>query len=525
MEAAGTTLFGKYLLHERVSSGGKAEIWRATRQGGNRFVVIKRLRPSLAKDPELQAMFIREAKIAVQLSHPNIPQVFDLGLVNGDFYIELEYLPGANLRQLLPRCPGPGVVPHDLAAFMAAGLCDALDHVHRKNGPTGEPLQLVHRDVSPDNCVLTFDGQVKLIDFSAATGIAPLAPSPYLSPEQLHGAPVDRRSDVFSLAVVLYEALTGRRLYSSPTTPLSRELHCCKPVLPLRAINPKIPADLERIVLTGLDHDRSKRYQWASEMGAALCGYLVRHAEEVNHGALEQFMHGLFAKEAAAHTAHLADLARRAPQPPPAHAPGHPHHSSSHGFDFEIDESLMQHVVPNPEPALEEMTLPRGPAAEEGPAPTILLPLGAPPPGSDVPRVAPAARTEPVKASAPPPGAPAPGGGAGPTEPVPGADDPSSKRRAQRWRIAVPVRGVWGAGGKLTNHFGAGLVNLSTTGAKLRLDDNQPIAVGMLVGFTLPLKLHNMIALEGVVRRVVGREIGVEFSQPHPELLKLHRVK
>jgi serine/threonine protein kinase len=514
VEAAGTTLFGKYLLHERICSGGKAEIWRATRQGSSRFVVIKRLRPSLAKDHELQAMFIREAKIAVQLSHPNIPQVFDLGLVNDDFYIELEFLPGANLRQVLPRCSGPGVVPHDLAAFMAAGLCDALDHVHRKNGPTGEPLQLVHRDVAPDNCVLTFDGQVKLIDFSAATGLAPLGASPYLSPEQLHGAPVDRRSDVFSLAVILYEALTGRRLYSSPATPLSRELHCCKPVLPLRAINPKIPADLERIVLTGLDHDRSKRYQWASEMGAALCGYLVRHAEHVNHATLKEFMHDLFAKEAADHAAHLADLAKRARQQPPHHG-----HSHGAGFDFEIDESLMQDVVPNPEPSLDEMTLPRGP--DDGPAPTIIVPITAPPVLDPIVQ-APAARTEAVKASAP-------RAGAGPTEPVPGAGDPSSKRRAQRWRIAIPVRGVWGASGKLTNHFGASLVNLSTTGAKLRLDEDLPIAVGVQVGFTLPLRLHNMIALEGIVRRVGdspgGKEIGVEFSQPHPELLKLHRVK
>ncbi|MGC4117913.1 MAG: serine/threonine-protein kinase [Myxococcales bacterium] len=517
MEAAGTTLFGKYLLHERISSGGKAEIWRATRQGGNRFVVIKRLRPSLAKDADLQAMFIREAKVAVQLSHPNIPQVFDLGLVNGDFYIELEHLPGANLRQILPRCPGPGVIPHDLAAFMAAGLCDALDHVHRKGGPTGEPLMLVHRDVAPDNCVLTYDGQIKLIDFSAATGMAPLGASPYLSPEQLHGAPVDRRSDVFSLSVILYEALSGRRLFASPATPLSRELHCCKPVLPLRAINPKIPSDLERIVMTGLEHDRSKRYQWASEMGAALCGYLVRHAENVNHATLKDFMDGLFAKEVAQHAAHLADLARRAPQPPPARVPDHdPVHASSGGFDFEIDESLMQHVVPNPEPAMEELTLPRGPA-EDGPAPTILVPITLTPGGDPVVH-APVAKTDAHPAFAGP-------ASSGPTEAVPGSEVASSKRRAQRWRIAVPVRGVWGSGGKLTNHFGASLVNLSTTGAKLKLDDAQPLAVGTQVGFTLPLKLHNMIALEGVIRRVVGREIGVEFVQPHPELLKLHRVK
>jgi len=513
VEAAGTTLFGKYLLHERISSGGRAEIWRATRQGGDRFVVIKRLRPILAKDPELQAMFIREAKIAVQLSHPNIPQVFDLGLVNGDFYIELEHLPGANLRQVLPRCPGPGMVPHDLAAFMAAGLCDALDHVHRKGGPTGEPLHLVHRAVSPDNCVVTFAGQVKLIDFAAATGMAPLGASPYLSPEQLHGAPVDRRSDVFSLAVVLYEALTGRRLYSSVATPLSRELHCCKPVLPPRAINPKIPADLERIVLTGLEHDRSKRYQWASEMGAALCGYLVRHADHVSQATLQELMRGLFAKEAAEHASRAADRARRAPQPA-ARDPHGPElgHATSGGFDFEIDESLMQSVVPHPELPPDELTMPRGPA-EDGPAPTIIVPIIVPP-GSEPsagPGQAPVA--QPTAASA------------GPTEPVPGADDPASKRRAKRWRIAIPLRGVWGTGGKLTNHFGASLVNLSTTGAMLRLDEDQPLAVGMQIGCTLPLRLHNMIPLEGVVRRVVGREIGIQFTQPHPELLKLHRVK
>jgi len=511
VDAGSTTLFGKYLLFERISSGGKAEIWRAVRQGGDRYVALKRLRPSLAKDAALQAMFIREAKIAVQLSHPNIPQVFDLGLINGDFYIELEYLPGANLRSILPRCEGPGVVPYDLAAFTAAELCDALDHVHRKAGPTGDPLQLVHRDVTPDNCVVTFDGRVKLIDFSAATGIAPQGASPYLSPEQLHGASVDRRSDVFSLSVILYEAITGRRLYSTVATPLAKELHCCRPVLPPRAINPKIPGDLERIVLTGLEHDRARRYQAAADMASALRDYLDRHAPQSTRSALQSFMESLFPREVAEEASRLADLARRlsqAPRPAASHESG--------GFDFEIDESLMQRVVPHPDLPPDELTMPRGSKAgasathedADGPAPTIVVPITLPP-GTDPQR--------PTAPEMPAVGTPAASGGEAP------------KRRAERWRIAVPVRGVWGASGKLTNHFDANLVNLSTTGAKLRLDKDLPVPIGGTVGFTLPLRLHNLIALEGVVRWTRaspgGRELGVEFSQPHPELLKLHRVK
>ncbi|MBI5545513.1 MAG: protein kinase [Deltaproteobacteria bacterium] len=511
----GTILFGRYLLFERISSGGKAEIWRAARQGREGFVAIKRLRPSLAKDPELQARFINEAKIAVQLAHPNIAQVFDLGLVNDDFYIELEYLPGADLRTVLPRCEGPGVLPHGLAALMAVELCDALDHLHRRAGPTGLALQLVHREVSPDNCVITYEGAVKLVGFSAATG-APLAAQggaaqggfAYLSPEQLHGQPLDRRSDVYSLSAVIYEALTGRRLSVALSEPGAKALHCCRPILPPRAVIPAIPADLERIVLTGLEHDRQRRYPGASEMGEALRNFLGRQAKPPDRGGLRELMRRHFATEIAEEDARSQELRSRMPV----------HELSTlvegrvtapEGFDFDIDESLMEQVVQitdlHPLVAedelivTEETTLPRAQVPSSRTPSETLRPIPPPRPAGAVP--------------------------------VPGLVDEAlaTKRHAKRWSITVPVKGVWGSAGKLMKPFSASLLNLSTTGALLQTSPEIAFPAQAKLGFTLCLRSHNLIALEGAVRwqrqSAAGWEVGVEFLQPHPELLKLHRVR
>jgi serine/threonine protein kinase len=218
--------FGKYFLLERINMGGMAEVFRAKAygvEGFERLVAVKKILPSISEDKEFIRMFIDEAKIAVQLSHANIAQVFDLGRVGGSYYIALEHVHGRDLRALYDRCREKSApMPVAQACFIIQKVCEGLDYAHNKRHENGDELGLVHRDVSPQNVLVSFEGEVKIIDFGIAKAAGRCSRTQagilkgkfaYMSPEQERGQAINRRSDVFSTGIVLYELLTGKRMF------------------------------------------------------------------------------------------------------------------------------------------------------------------------------------------------------------------------------------------------------------------------------------------------------------------------
>jgi serine/threonine protein kinase len=218
--------FGKYYLLERINVGGMAEVFKAKTfgvEGFERLLAVKRILPNIAEDEEFIAMFIDEAKIAVQLQHANIAQIFDLGKVEDSYFIALEYVPGKDLRSIFDRLRGRGeVMTIQQACHIIMQVCEGLDYAHNKRDAQGRELHLVHRDISPQNVLIGYDGEVKLIDFGIAKAAGKASKTQagilkgkfgYMSPEQVRGLPIDRRSDIFSVGIVLYELLTNERLF------------------------------------------------------------------------------------------------------------------------------------------------------------------------------------------------------------------------------------------------------------------------------------------------------------------------
>ncbi|MCA9689515.1 MAG: serine/threonine protein kinase, partial [Myxococcales bacterium] len=224
------TQFGPYKLVERISVGGMAEVYKAVEtgvEGFERTVAVKRILPHIAEDEEFITMFKDEAKIAGQLTHSNIAQIYNLGQQDDSFYIAMEYVAGKDARSIFTRCQQKNrPMPLAQACFIVMKVCEGLDYAHNKKDKQGRSLNIVHRDVSPPNILVSYDGEVKLIDFGVAKAAGRVSRTQagilkgkfgYMSPEQVRGMPLDRRSDVFALGVVLYELLTGTRLFQGET--------------------------------------------------------------------------------------------------------------------------------------------------------------------------------------------------------------------------------------------------------------------------------------------------------------------
>ena len=220
--------FGKYFLLDRINVGGMAEVFKAKAfgvEGFERLLAVKRILPNIAEDEEFITMFIDEAKIAVQLNHANICQIFDLGKVEDSYFIALEFVHGKDVRAIFDRCKqkpvdGQTAMPIAQACFIVMKACEGLDYAHNKRDGQGREMTLVHRDVSPQNILISYEGEVKLIDFGIAKAAGKMSKTQqgilkgkfgYMSPEQVRGLPLDRRSDVFSLGIVLYEMVAGKR--------------------------------------------------------------------------------------------------------------------------------------------------------------------------------------------------------------------------------------------------------------------------------------------------------------------------
>ena len=253
--------FGKYYLLERINVGGMAEVFKAKTfgvEGFERLLAVKRILPNIAEDEEFISMFIDEAKIAVQLQHANIAQIFDLGKVDGSFFIALEYVHGRDLRSIFDRMRSRGDVAADLAwpATSMMQVCEGLDYAHNKRDAQGRELHLIHRDISPQNVLIGYEGEVKLIDFGIAKAAGKASKTQagilkgkfgYMSPEQVRGLPIDQRSDIFAVGIVLYELLTGERLFVGETDFSTLEKVRNVEILPPSSYNKKIPPELERI--------------------------------------------------------------------------------------------------------------------------------------------------------------------------------------------------------------------------------------------------------------------------------------
>ncbi len=325
-------LFGKYYLLERINVGGMAEVFRAKAfgvEGFERLVAVKRILPNIAEDKEFIRMFIEEAKLAVQLNHANIAQIFDLGVVDNSYYIALEHVHGRDLRGIFDKCRQLGeTMPVAQACFMIMKLCEGLDYAHNKRDQGGRELQLVHRDVSPQNVLISFEGEVKVIDFGIAKAAGKGSKTQagilkgkfgYMSPEQVRGLPVDRRSDVFSTGIVLYELLTGERLFVGESDFSTLEKVRNVEILPPSTYNRRIPDELERIVLKALTKDVEDRYQNAIDLHDELQAFVYTAGEFYSRKDLAGWMKRTFGKEIEDETAKLESY--RQLKPPPAEAP------------------------------------------------------------------------------------------------------------------------------------------------------------------------------------------------------------
>ena len=307
--------FGRYRLLERLGEGGMAEVFKAKSfgvEGFEKVLVIKRILPKLAEHGTFVDMFVHEAKLAVRLSHANIVQVFDLGRVDhpaGDptsYFIAMEYVPGLDLATLLSRCRRLKMqIPLGMAVFLAAEVAKALDHAHRRRDEQSRPLGIVHRDISPQNILLSWEGEVKVTDFGIAKATQSMADDDdagetrsgkirgklaYMSPEQSRADPIDGRSDLFSLGTVLYELIAGQNPFSAPTSfEILRRLQASE-YPPLELVRPDVPGPLVSIVSRVLARTADERFADAGKLHEALLGYFYATGERFGANDLAEFL-------------------------------------------------------------------------------------------------------------------------------------------------------------------------------------------------------------------------------------------
>jgi eukaryotic-like serine/threonine-protein kinase len=273
--------FGKYILVGDIAVGGMAEVFLGVQQGLAGFlkvVVIKRVLPHFTANEQFVRMFIDEARIAARLDHPNIVRTYEFGAAEGQYYTVMEYLPGEDLRSILRRLShGKQRMPLHLAMGIVMQLCAGLHCAHQLTDTNGHPLNLVHRDVNPANIIITYGGEVKIIDFGVAktnttatvTGTIK-GKIAYMPPEQILARGVDQRSDVFSAGVVLWELLTGRRLFGRASDAATLYAIMNDPVPTPSRYRPDVPRELDAIVMQALSRTPADRYHSADDMAAAL---------------------------------------------------------------------------------------------------------------------------------------------------------------------------------------------------------------------------------------------------------------
>jgi serine/threonine protein kinase len=302
--------FGKYDLLGLIARGGMAEVYRARLRNASEhldfpdLLAIKVMRPQLAREARFVDMFNREGQLAMLLDNPSIVRTLEVGKSDGRHYIAMEYIGGRDLTQLLRRCQETNTripVPH--AVYIASRIAEGLDFAHRLLGPDGRPLNIVNRDVSPSNVRLSYDGEVKLLDFGIAQALMKFTSEigvlkgkfSYMSPEQIRGMPVDARTDVFSAGIILHEMLTTEKLFRGDTEFALMEKVRKAEVQPPSRFNRRVTPELDGITLRALARDVSDRYQTAAELASDLRQLLAGYRFDPKE--LLQFMRQQFRRE------------------------------------------------------------------------------------------------------------------------------------------------------------------------------------------------------------------------------------
>jgi serine/threonine protein kinase len=307
-EPAGAS-YGPYQLLSKIATGGMAEVFKAKRTGVAGFekiVAVKRILPHLSYNKEFVEMFIDEAKMVAGLQHPNIVQIFDLGRIGASYYIAMEYVHGFDLRTILRRLKDRGLrMPTDLAVYVVSKVAAGLDYAHQRKDELGQAMKIVHRDVSPQNILISVDGEVKLTDFGIAKAASKASTTEkgalrgklmYMSPEQAWGKPIDHRSDVFALGIVLYELCTDQRpfLGSSDMSLLDKVRKGS--VTPPSSLQPQIPARLEKLIMKALEREASDRHRDAGAMQEELEAIVQQAEQPVSARDVARFVRILFDK-------------------------------------------------------------------------------------------------------------------------------------------------------------------------------------------------------------------------------------
>jgi serine/threonine protein kinase len=317
-------VFGKYILLEKLAAGGMAEVFLSRAPGTSgigKFVAIKRILPQFYDTQEFIDMFRDEAKIAINLSHSNVVSIYEFGVEKDQFYLVMDYVEGRNLRQILNKMKkSNSTFSIDQIIYICKEVAGGLDHAHRcHDGTTGKPLNITHRDMSPQNIMISYEGEVKIVDFGIAKAESQLETTRagtlkgkfgYMSPEQAEGQPVDLRTDIFSLGTVLWELLANDRLFiANNELNTLRKIRECQ-IPSLRKINPNIHAELERVVQKALARDRNLRYQTAAAMHRDLSRYLNRQFPDFSPHDFSVFVKTLFSDEIIEARKHLIDYSK-----------------------------------------------------------------------------------------------------------------------------------------------------------------------------------------------------------------------
>jgi len=297
----------RYKITERIDAGGMAEVYRGVAEsavgGLKKAVAIKRILPNLTKNKKFVSMFLDEARVSMHLQHANVVGVFDIGIADTAYFIVMEFVDGANLKTIIESLRRQGArmtVAHTLYILME--VCKGLQYAHDVTDPeTGRELGIVHRDISPPNILVSKRGEVKLVDFGLAKATSQLESTDpgvvkgkfsYLSPEAASGKDVDRRADIFAVGILLYELLTGKRLFYGETDYQTVELVRQAKVPPIAAQNPEVTPELEQVVRKALARDLNQRFQSAGDLQDALAQYLFSQRLKVTSRDIEQLVQG-----------------------------------------------------------------------------------------------------------------------------------------------------------------------------------------------------------------------------------------
>ncbi len=314
----GVTL-GRYEILMPVAQGGMAAVWAARMVGSRGFqkiVAIKTMLPGLSEDPEFEAMFLDEARLAARIRHPHVAEILDLGDENGWVYLVMEWVNGESLFVINRQAREQGGFPLPLLLRIVSSACAGLHAAHEMRDDVGQPLGLVHRDVNPANIMVSYDGIVKIVDFGVAKATAGVAitrvpgmmkgKAHYMSPEQIRGEPLDRRSDLFSLGILMYVMISGRHPFKAASDKTTMDNIVGIEPVPLRDLVPSVRSDLEGVVMRALSKSAADRWPDCAELQRALDQITNAIGAAVTDGDVSSFMRNVMGERSALRRAEIA---------------------------------------------------------------------------------------------------------------------------------------------------------------------------------------------------------------------------